>query len=183
MLPKTCFDAIEGWISKCDGAVPLEVSNEHPGRKSLANLIASHAGIRGNRVEAVLGLRIGSIDRAHEIVQDGSTPMDRYLHGVVHRIEGDFWNAKYWFRQVDDSELLVSIGQEVLSTLESQNLLESSKSIKLFDERNRFTAQNLVDAQASLPKKPASNERALIEQIAQAEWNALWKIVKLANQS
>jgi hypothetical protein len=182
MLSKTCLDAIEGWISGCDGLVPLEVSHDHPSRQTLANVIASHAELRGDRVEAVLGLRIGSIDRAHDIVQHGATPMDRYLHGVVHRIEGDFWNAKYWFRQVDDKGLLVSVGHEVISTLESQNLLESSKSLKLFDDQNRFETQNLVDAQAALSKKASSNQRELVQQIAQAEWNAIWKMMKLANQ-
>ncbi len=178
MLANTCSDAIEEWIQSCEGLVPLEVCNDQPRRRSLANLIASHSELQGNHIEAVLGLRIGSIDRAHEIVQHGSTPMDRYLHGVVHRIEGDFWNAQYWFQQVDDSELLVSIGHEVLSTLQSINLLRTSKSIKILDDQKRFSAHSLVDAQAALPKKSTSNERALIQQIAQAEWDAIWKNVR-----
>jgi hypothetical protein len=178
MLANTCLASIEAWIQSCEGLVPLEVSADHPQRQSLRSLIDSNAKFRGNWSEAILGLRIGSIDRTHEIVQHGATSMDRYLHGVVHRIEGDFWNSKYWFRQVGDQELLAQIGLEVSSTLHSLCLFESAKPLKLFDEQNRFAASNLVDAQAALPGKSTLNERALIQQIAQAEWNALWKIIQ-----
>ena len=40
------------------------------------------------------------MDRAHEICQgrEGSAMYD-WIHALVHRIEGDDWNAGYWYRR------------------------------------------------------------------------------------
>ncbi|SDS14946.1 hypothetical protein SAMN05444162_0842 [Paenibacillaceae bacterium GAS479] len=45
-----------------------------------------------------LYLRNGSLDRSHELSQDLDGREGSYLHGMIHRIEGDYSNAKYWFR-------------------------------------------------------------------------------------
>ena len=39
----------------------------------------------------------GNWDRAHEFVQDGSTPDSAWIHGYLHRKEGDSGNAAYWY--------------------------------------------------------------------------------------
>ncbi len=40
------------------------------------------------------------MDAAHEIcqAQEGS-PLFDWVHALVHRIEGDDWNADYWYRR------------------------------------------------------------------------------------
>ena len=45
------------------------------------------------------------LDGSHAISQALDTPAGSYWHGVMHRREGDFSNAKYWFRQAGDHPL------------------------------------------------------------------------------
>lgn len=34
---------------------------------------------------------------AHNIAQDLSDPAAHWLHAILHKIEGDQWNSKYWY--------------------------------------------------------------------------------------
>lgn len=43
-----------------------------------------------------------SLDASHELSQDIHNATGSYLHGIMHRMEPDYSNAKYWFRQVGD---------------------------------------------------------------------------------
>ena len=36
-------------------------------------------------------------DAAHEIVQDLSDPIACWKHAVLHKIEGDAFNSRYWY--------------------------------------------------------------------------------------
>jgi hypothetical protein len=48
---------------------------------------------------AGLWLLIGELEKAHIICQEISTVHGSAWHAVVHRMEGDFWNSKYWWRR------------------------------------------------------------------------------------
>ncbi|HXM02976.1 MAG TPA: hypothetical protein VN939_10265 [Chthoniobacterales bacterium] len=50
-------------------------------------------------VRSLLLLAAGDLERAHRLVQEASNADGTYIHGIVHRIEGDFDNARYWFRR------------------------------------------------------------------------------------
>ena len=36
---------------------------------------------------------------AHEIVQHDESQLAAWLHGIVHTLEGDLDNARYWYRR------------------------------------------------------------------------------------
>jgi hypothetical protein len=50
-------------------------------------------------IRAGLFYAYDAIDESHRIVQEIATSLGSYWHGMVHRREGDFENARYWFRR------------------------------------------------------------------------------------
>jgi hypothetical protein len=53
-----------------------------------------------------LWLLAGDLERSHSISQDIDTADGSFWHGIMHRREGDFGNAKYWFRRVGSHPVL-----------------------------------------------------------------------------
>ncbi len=51
------------------------------------------------------------LDESHAISQQVDTPSGSFWHGILHRREGDFANAKYWFRHVGQHEVFEFLGQ------------------------------------------------------------------------
>lgn len=49
---------------------------------------------------AALWLWFDFLNESHEISQRVNTPTGNYWHGIMHRREPDYSNAKYWFRRV-----------------------------------------------------------------------------------
>ena len=63
------------------------------GGKEIAD-VKMFALVRGALLDAV-----DALDDAHRIFQDDPSDIGSYWHGVMHRREGDFDNARYWFRR------------------------------------------------------------------------------------
>ncbi len=42
-------------------------------------------------------LAAGDWEGAHGIVQDDPSPLAAWMHGIVHLLEGDVSNARYWY--------------------------------------------------------------------------------------
>jgi hypothetical protein len=51
----------------------------------------------GSLSRAVELLASGDWQAAHEIVQDDESTLAAWLHGIVHTLEGDLGNARYWY--------------------------------------------------------------------------------------
>jgi len=48
---------------------------------------------------AIRHLQRGAFQKAHAIVQNDNTEMGYWAHGIVHMLEGDLGNARYWYRR------------------------------------------------------------------------------------
>lgn len=73
--------------------------------------------------QALAHIRNDDWDAAHRLIQDYSDPLSCRIHGYLHRVEGDFGNAGYWYRRMgmvmpdntlaEELALLCSIAQSV----------------------------------------------------------------------
>ena len=43
----------------------------------------------------------GDWDAAHKIVQSDESPTGCWVHGIVHVMEGDLENARYWYKRAE----------------------------------------------------------------------------------
>ena len=57
-------------------------------------------------VQAGLFLYFSALDDSHTISQGVHTASGSFWHGIMHRQEGDWANAKYWFRRVGNHPVL-----------------------------------------------------------------------------
>lgn len=51
-------------------------------------------GMLHTAIDAALA---GEWDAAHRIVQDSADPLACWIHAILHKIEGDAWNSRYWY--------------------------------------------------------------------------------------
>jgi hypothetical protein len=42
-------------------------------------------------------------DAAHRVIQSHSDDLACLIHGYLHRVEGDLWNARYWYNRAGEA--------------------------------------------------------------------------------
>jgi hypothetical protein len=88
----------------------------------------SMEGITTNQMPFVHAVQSGlhlfneNLDRSHTLSQDIHNATGSYWHGIMHRMEGDYSNAKYWFRQVGDHPIFDTLLHEAKAIYESSEL-------------------------------------------------------------
>lgn len=75
---------------------------------------------------AIQYLERGDWESAHAIVQNDSSALGCWLHGIVHMMEGDRGNARYWYRRANRSFIDGLVVQNELA--EARRTLEQQKS-------------------------------------------------------
>lgn len=70
-------------------------------------------------VEALDCLEAGDWERAHKLVQDDPSPEAAWVHAHLHRMEGDLWNAGYWYRRAGRPEPAGSLEEERRTIIEA----------------------------------------------------------------
>lgn len=65
-------------------------------------------------VRSALFLYYSALDESHTISQSVHSTTGSFLHGIMHRQEPDYSNAKYWFRRVGAHELFPTLREDAL---------------------------------------------------------------------
>ena len=174
-------DKILDWLQSLPRVVPLRAKRSGATSQEgadLARLIAESEVPADSLVAALLWLRIGIIEPAHEIVQDDSTQNGSYLHGVVHRLEGDFWNAKYWFRHAKDKRWMQLLSNAVVQRVAQNGLLDIATELKVIHQ-GAFLPTEFVSAHEHLSSSSRSNteHEDAVGRIACLEWECLCELI------
>lgn len=79
----------------------------------LASLLRVYPNLPGT-CQSAFWMLVGNLDLSHSVSQVVPSREGSYWHGIMHRRERDFWNAKYWFQKVGKHPILSTIGELLL---------------------------------------------------------------------
>jgi hypothetical protein len=121
---------------------------------------------------AIAGLWLvhDELDRSHSISQNVDTPTGAFWHGVMHRREGDYSNAKYWFRRVGAHKVLDELAASVAELAREPDVADAQSQLAPSGGYDPFV---MVDScQAALRSGGPAAEFCL--RVQQAEWELLF---------
>ncbi|TWT47356.1 hypothetical protein [Botrimarina hoheduenensis] len=112
---------------------------------------------------AGLWLLYNDLERAHVLCQEVPTATGSFWHGVVHRREGDFDNARYWFTRAASHPAIRSIAEAVAADATARDAFP-----------NDWTPAAMVTACERLASGDTALEKAVVS-AQRAEWHQLFK--------
>jgi len=131
---------------------------------------------------AALHLLNDSLDLSHSYAQlIEHDPTGAYWHWIMHRMEGDYSNAKYWFRQAGNHPVMAQTKSLVAAWLEQNEhyMLADTKirrTIDSFKQNNAWDSMTFTDLiQHGLRSNPDSRLEELLKHIQAIEIQALFR--------
>jgi hypothetical protein len=109
------------------------------------------------------------LDISHTISQSIETPTGSFWHAIMHRREGDFSNAKYWYRRVGTHPALKTIAARINVLTES---LPADKMLFRLTA-NGFDPMALVDLVEAVHASANHPHQKLAVSLQKLEWQTL----------
>lgn len=107
-MPEALPKQIESAVAPVFEALPIDdamrtlvpVNGASDAVLSVVESVVNDPALDGHDgIKAGLWLYVDELDRSHAYSQDLHTPTGSFWHAIMHRREGDFPNAKHWYRK------------------------------------------------------------------------------------
>lgn len=101
----------------------------------------------GASVKSGLLLWNDALDVSHKISQKIEGQTGSYWHGIMHRREPDYSNAKYWFRRAGAHAIFPALREQVLALIEerSNHAPELADYASAIQQKTDWDASQFVD--------------------------------------
>lgn len=106
-------------------------------------------GLQTEVLEYVLAWKSGlhlwndSLTKSHTISQNIINQTGSYWHAIMHRLEPDYSNAKYWFKQVGMHPVYILLQKDITKFLLSRNEVDHLKNVELKSGLKTIQQQSL----------------------------------------
>ena len=121
-------------------------------------------------VRSALFLYFSDLDRSHTISQGIHSTTGSFLHGIMHRQEPDFSNAKYWFRKAPSHEVFPALREAAL-----ERWAAGPETLRAaVESRSAWDAFWFVDQCEAVRRGGASEMQAALMEAQRIEWQMLF---------
>ena len=132
--------------------------------------VASGAG--RDALMAGLWLWHDFLDESHALSQHVASPTGSFWHAIMHRREGDFSNAKYWYARCRSHPALADVGSRAAHV--ADELRAGGGDVPELPTGTAWDPDAFVDLVARVHRQPGTPHHAAAVRLQRVEWAALF---------
>ena len=127
--------------------------------------------IFGGAIKSGLLLWNDALDDSHDISQGLRNNTGSYWHGIMHRREPDYGNAKYWFGRVGTHPIFPKLRERAIAIAkEVQNPSDTLAQItQTIENELHWDAYQFIDWCQAAENEPSSDATQFLQQVQAAE--------------